>query len=623
MSAALFGLFVALTLGDRAAAQTPATGSPGKQYTSRLQFPLAFDMDQGQKQRLTDVRLYMKTGAEPWTLKDHATPQAPTFTIKVPKDGEYWFGLQTVDRAGNLSPADPSTLQPALILVVDTQSPEIDVHVPAMSGLPHAGRFFRCTVRDANPDLRSTRFEYQALNKEWLPVEPFAKTSDLFHLPAAKEKNWTGMLRATARDLAGNVAVREMDGKAMGLASATPSKTEQPSGQPVSAIQTVSAVQPVVYREAKPTMVNPPAPAPAERQVLHSTHATLEYQVDQVGPSGIAKVTVWMTRDGGQTWQFLCEDPDKKSPVELDLPGDGIYGVSVAVTNNMGQGCGPPARGTAPDCWIEVALPKTAAAPPPPPMPLEESAVRNIVHRPAGDSFAPPGAALAHETHKPESPATSPAQRQYINSRHVVMDYRIDQVGPSGVAKVEVWMTRDEGKSWQKLYEDKHCKSPAEFELPGEGIYGLVMVVTSGTGLGGATPTPGSPADCWIEVDTTKPTAHLVAVRSSQTEEGCFLQIQWTAEDKNLGAEPVHLSYATQAKGPWFPIAQNLRNDGSYRWTLPANAAGEFYVRLDVCDRAGNVTQCTLPQAVVVDTSRPKAKVLSIHTSTQVTSLGN
>jgi hypothetical protein len=607
---------------------------PGKQYTNRLQFPLAFDMDQGQKQRLTEVRVYMKTGSEPWTLKDRATPQAPTFTIRAPKDGEYWFGLQTVDRAGNASPSDTSAMQPALILVVDTQPPEIDVNVPTMAGLVNAGRFFRCTVRDTNADLHSTKLEYQTLNKEWLPAEVFAKTSDMFHLPAVKEKNWNGMIRVTARDLAGNVAVREIDGKAMALAAAAPAKTEQPVSQPASSVQSVSAVQQAVYREAPPL---PSKPAPAERQVLHSTHATLEYQVDHVGSAGVGKVTVWITRDSGQTWQFLCDDPDCKSPVEIDLPGDGVYGVSIVVTNRFGQGS-PPARGANPDCWLEVALPKTAAvAPPPPPMPLEENGYKNLIHRPGGDGFLPPASNtahdmlppatnVAHEAHKPDLPLpSSSAQKQYLNSRHVVMDYRIDQVGPSGVSKVEVWMTRDEGKSWQKLCEDKNRKSPVEFDLPGEGLYGLIMVVTSGTGLGGTVPTPGTQPDCWIEVDTTKPTAQLVSVRPTPTEEGCFLQIQWMAEDKNLSAEPIFLFYATQAKGPWLPIAQNLHNDGSYRWMLPPNAAGEVYVRLDVCDRAGNVTQCTLPQAVVVDTARPKGKVLGISagTPTRLPPLGN
>ena len=43
---------------------------------------------------------------------------------------------------------------------------------------------------------------------------------------------------------------------------------------------------------------------------------------------------------------------------------------------------------------------------------------------------------------------------------------RWKQVGTSGVGKVEVWITRDKCKTWQKFCEDPHRKSPVAIELP-------------------------------------------------------------------------------------------------------------------------------------------------------------
>ena len=63
-------------------------------------------------------------------------------------------------------------------------------------------------------------------------------------------------------------------------------------------------------------------------------------------------------------------------------------------------------------------------------------------------------------------------KRQFVNSTKVFLDYQIENAGQSGVGKVEVWMTRDRAKSWQKVSEQTQRKSPVEVQLPGEGLYG-------------------------------------------------------------------------------------------------------------------------------------------------------
>src|SRR5262249_39914365 len=47
-------------------------------------------------------------------------------------------------------------------------------------------------------------------------------------------------------------------------------------------------------------------------------------------------------------------------------------------------------------------------------------------------------------------------------------------------------------------------RSPLTFQLPGEGVYGLKVVVTSNDGLGGAPPTAGEMPDIWAEVHLPK-----------------------------------------------------------------------------------------------------------------------
>jgi hypothetical protein len=210
-----------------------------------------------------------------------------------------------------------------------------------------------------------------------------------------------------------------------------------------------------------------------------------------------------------------------------------------------------------------------------------------------------------------QASSTTPG-RQLVNDTHVNLEYQIEKQGPSGVSKVEVWMTRDEGMNWQRLCEDSNRRNPIEFDLPGEGVYGICLVMTNGTGFGGTPPAKGDVPDYWVEVDTTKPVAQLSSVRPGMGEDAGTLLISWHATDKNLGDIPIDLYYANHQDGPWLPIARGARNDGAFRWMLPREAGQEIFIRMDVTDRAGNLVRCETPQAIFVDMTRPKARVVGI-----------
>ena len=90
------------------------------------------------------------------------------------------------------------------------------------------------------------------------------------------------------------------------------------------------------------------------------------------------------------------------------------------------------------------------------------------------------------------------------------------------------------------------------------------------------------------------------------------MHISWSAKDKNLGAGCISLSFSSSKDGPWMPIAKGLNNDGSFKWSVPHDAGAEFYIRLEVCDKAGNISVCESPDKVVLDMSRPKAKVIGV-----------
>ena len=75
-----------------------------------------------------------------------------------------------------------------------------------------------------------------------------------------------------------------------------------------------------------------------------------------------------------------------------------------------------------------------------------------------------------------------------VNARAFELEYEIDSVGSSGVGKVELWGTRDAGRTWSIFGIDPDNRSPLPVNLEAEGIYGFRIVVQSGSGLGGRAP---------------------------------------------------------------------------------------------------------------------------------------
>jgi hypothetical protein len=100
--------------------------------------------------------------------------------------------------------------------------------------------------------------------------------------------------------------------------------------------------------------------------LVSSPRFKVQYAVEDAGPNGPATVELWMTQDGGRTWIRSGEDPDKMSPYEVDLGGEGTFGMSLVARSASGLGDQPPAPGDPPQTWVEVdSTPPTVQLYPP------------------------------------------------------------------------------------------------------------------------------------------------------------------------------------------------------------------------------------------------------------------
>jgi hypothetical protein len=206
---------------------------------------------------------------------------------------------------------------------------------------------------------------------------------------------------------------------------------------------------------------------------------------------------------------------------------------------------------------------------------------------------------------------------QITNSTQVTLDYEITKIGPSGVGSVELYLTHDEGQTWQRFAEDADLKPPMTVNLPGDGIFGLRLVVRSRAGLGGRPPRPGDLPQMRVLVDTKPPLVQLDPPQADPQRRDALL-LTWKANDENLAANPITLHWAERPDGPWQLIAADLTNCGRYAWQLPPNLPYRVYLRVTARDAAGNIAVDETPEAIAVDLHEPEAQIKGILSGTGV-----
>ncbi len=226
-----------------------------------------------------------------------------------------------------------------------------------------------------------------------------------------------------------------------------------------------------------------------------------------------------------------------------------------------------------------------------------------------------------------ESYATSARPRgnvpyKFVNNKHIEINYKLKDVGKSGVSVVELWYTQDSGResrAWKKYHTDQtfdRVKPPEPTVFPwdvhDEGIYGVSLVIKSGVGFHEKPPAVNDLPQLWIEVDTTKPVVKMGKVEVGRGDDTGKLFISYLANDKNLSQRPITLSYATTHDGPWTPIHAELENTGRFTWQMPSDLPFEFFVKVEATDKAGNVGADQTQGTVKVDLSIPKAEFLDV-----------
>jgi hypothetical protein len=224
---------------------------------------------------------------------------------------------------------------------------------------------------------------------------------------------------------------------------------------------------------------------------------------------------------------------------------------------------------------------------------------------------------------------------QVINFAQFELSYHFE-AGPSGIRQIDLYVTRDDGRTWTKWSTHDGKESPLNvnlqprFDQRADGKYGLKLVPVSGAGLSDEPPRPGTAPDFRVLIDTIPPVVRIYPPEADPNNRQ-VLYLIWTITEENLAKDPVSLEWSESPNGPWRSVVAGdaiiaagggqssqtttrIANTGRYAWTIPANLPTHMvYLKVTAWDAAGNKSEVVTPEPILVDLTKPTARIHGVR----------
>lgn len=571
--------------------QSPLSKDTGPTHVLRqttCNIPFTVDLS---KNAPVELQLYVSQDrGTSWKFYAKAAPAEGRFSFRAVNDGEYWFALRSVEKS--VTPFDLKKLSPGLKVVFDTREPELRFDAT----LNDSGEVLAVwKINDPTLVAESLKVEYQTdPHTPWrtvmLPVSDTGRDGSL-----DGNYKWTPeavgeavLVRAEISDRAGNKTVVSRRLTPRQVAIGHPTDQFRARSRP--------AVTYPVAQDGQSWPADNQLPARSQSPPVDS-HGELP----PPKPSA-AEAPSAMRRDAVRNPFISAKQPLPNG--QAMSGGEGLIQPSVSQRTSS--------KATYSTAVEEEITPVVG--------PLNQS--------PTAQSVAPqlPTATMPARTvsdasssgaHSQDASSALPngERPRMTNTRQFSLDYEIDAMGPTGVAKVELWGTADGGRTWKHWQEDADRQSPLDLTVDQDGIFGFRIVITGANQLGGAPPQPGDPADLWVGVDTATPTARLTSAIYGDGQHAGQLDIRWQAFDVWFPDRPITLLFSEHPQGPWTTIAAGLPNNGQYFWAVEPRIPRRIYLRLEARDEAGNFAEHQISEAISTAGLVPQGRIRGLRTT--------
>ena len=498
-----------------------------------------------------EVQLYVSPDrGVRWDNWRQATPQKGFFLFRAGCDGEYWFDVRTRDRSGRVRPEGPHT--PKLIVIVDTSPPK--VQLTATRG--DAGQItaaFR--IDEPYPKLESLVIEYRlGPNAAWQTV--LAGPKDVHSTNAEHRGEVTWYPQPAWGTMEVRLRVSDMAGN--------PAESHTQVALSLGRDESRAAAAGDSAADSRGSDNCDVASSPSARRCMETANS-------RAGQDALASGEFQYHRF--RRGQFAGN------------------------SEQFRHGVGFPACAAVDHRAIRRRSTTAAAAPANPFTGFTTGPEAVATAKPAGEVGPPPGVKL-----------------RWINTRAFQLTYDTRTVNGSTNVPVELWGTRDGGKSWQSFGKDAKGQSPMLVTVPEDGIYGFRMTMENDPRIAGRPPLAGEQPGIWIGIDLIRPTGRIRSAKQGAGRDGDKLFIAWEASDnRDLAAGPIALSYSERPGGPWTSMVSGLENTGRYAWQLTGSLPPRIYLRLEVHDAAGNLGVYEMPEPVTLDLSSPAAQLRDLR----------
>lgn len=222
---------------------------------------------------------------------------------------------------------------------------------------------------------------------------------------------------------------------------------------------------------------------------------------------------------------------------------------------------------------------------------------------------------LAADKETPVS--TGPALEDFVLGEQKIRVRNKDEVSfkardDEDIKTRELWYTKFENSAWEKW--TKHGVTfdrvtPITWRPP-EGHYRIHIRYIQISGLAGDVPGPNTPADSEFIIDRTAPTIALSSPTDGQKlRSGQVVKISTKVSDPYLHSAPVTISWSLDGKPEAFKvIASNLKNTGTFDWTVPQDMTPGGVIRVEAVDKALNKSSAEI-KGLLVDAIAPRGTI--------------